>query len=107
MPTKDPDKRREHRRKWYERNTSYVRQRIVERKARLRLWMKNYKADLVCVKCGEAHPACLDFHHTNPDVKEVSIGTVAAKGWGQARILREMAKCQVLCANCHRKLHSD
>jgi len=29
----------------------------------LKKWFKQYKRNFKCEKCGEAHPACLDFHH--------------------------------------------
>lgn len=64
------------------------------------------KKDLCCIKCGENHPAALDFHHTDPTYKEGSIGTVASR-WSRNRLEKELEKCVVLCSNCHRKLHHD
>lgn len=50
--------------------------------------------------------SCLDFHHTNPDIKEVDVSQIIyRKGWGKQKLLEEIAKCRVLCSNCHRKLH--
>ena len=56
-----------------------------------------------CVKCGENHPAALDFHHTDPTQKEIAISAATSR----KVILAEVEKCIVLCANCHRKLHWD
>ena len=58
-----------------------------------------------CVRCGEADPACLDFHHRDPTQKLGHIGEF--RKFGMERLLTEIAKCDVLCANCHRKLHRD
>jgi hypothetical protein len=59
-----------------------------------------------CVKCGETDPACLDFHHRNG--KADKLGDIATiRRFGKERILAEIAKCDVLCTNCHRKLHRD
>ena len=59
-----------------------------------------------CIRCGEQDPACLDFHHRNgKDDKLGDIGTF--RKFGKARLLAEIAKCDVLCANCHRKFHRD
>jgi hypothetical protein len=58
-----------------------------------------------CIRCGEVHPACLDFHHRNPEEKEGHIGEF--RKFGMKRLLAEIAKCDVLCANCHRKFHHD
>jgi len=58
-----------------------------------------------CKVCGETHPACLDFHHREPSEKEGHIGEF--RRFGIKRLLAEIAKCDVLCANCHRKFHHD
>lgn len=57
-----------------------------------------------CTMCGESHWAVLDFHHVDPTTKKSGVPEVAQKGTlGQLK--RELAKCVVLCSNCHRKLH--
>jgi hypothetical protein len=53
--------------------------------------------------CGEKHPAALDFHHTDPSTKKASVGSLNMDSI--AAINAEIAKCIVLCSNCHRKLH--
>lgn len=61
-----------------------------------------------CKLCRETHPACLDFHHKDPDQKVVmNVAKLISKNYGWERILAEIAKCDVICANCHRKLHDD
>ena len=58
-----------------------------------------------CADCGfNGHPAALDFHHASGD-KDFQIGgNAASHSW--ATVLREAAKCVVLCANCHRIRHA-
>ena len=58
-----------------------------------------------CKTCDEKDPACLDFHHRDPNTKEGHIGEF--RKFGMKRLLAEIAKCDVLCANCHRKHHRD
>lgn len=65
---------------------------------------KEWKATLKCERCGENHPACLDFHHLDPNEKEMSIATMAGL-FSLDRIKEEASKCIVLCSNCHRKEH--
>jgi len=61
-----------------------------------------------CTKCGfNEHPNCLDFHHLDPNEKEVNVATTAMKNkWGRERIMKEVDKCIVVCANCHRLIHA-
>lgn len=58
-----------------------------------------------CISCGELDQSCLDFHHRDPTTKEGHIGEF--RKFGMKRLLAEIAKCDVLCANCHRKHHRD
>lgn len=60
---------------------------------------------LRCEKCGEDHPAVIDFHHADPAEKEIKISQARHNGWSIERLQREIDKCMILCANCHRKLH--
>ena len=53
-----------------------------------------------CVDCGfNAHPAALDFDHVRGD-KFSDVSRMLTYSW--ERILSEIAKCDVVCANCHR-----
>ena len=61
--------------------------------------------NLKCERCGENHPGVLDFHHTDPTVKESSVSVLIGQGCSFAKVEREIQKCIVLCSNCHRKVH--
>lgn len=99
------DKVKKYKRDYLERNRKVVNKRNKDRIKLLREWLREYKSTLKCAKCGEDNPATLDFHHLDPSEKELNIGSVISKGWGKDRILKEVEKCVVLCANCHRKEH--
>lgn len=58
-----------------------------------------------CSTCSETEPTCLDFHHVC-GIKEFALGDVMRGRYGAARIEAELAKCIVVCANCHRKIHA-
>lgn len=75
------------------------------RRDRLRQWWSEFKKDLKCKKCGEDRWYILDFHHRDPNEKDNSLGNAMQQGWGKERILREVSKCDVYCANCHREFH--
>lgn len=53
--------------------------------------------------CGEADPVVLEFHHPDGD-KEGEIGAMVADGYLWRTIASEIEKCEVLCANCHRRI---
>ena len=75
----------------------------ARRKAKAKEWMKTVKEKLSCSTCGEARWWLLDFHHRDPLEKEYGIAQIL-KGKKEV-ILKEIAKCDVLCSNCHRDLH--
>lgn len=57
------------------------------------------------VKYGEIHHSAFDFHHLDSTKKEVNIATLMNCCWD--RIQKELDKCILLCANCHRTIHSN
>jgi len=90
---------------WRETHREQDKARHRDRRERARKWIQTQPQRVACVRCGEAHPACLDFHHTDPNEKEFQIGQGMLSERAKSSIVREIAKCDVLCANCHRKLH--
>ena len=94
-----------YRREHYIKNRAEIIQRIAERQEELYQFILGYKVSHGCIICGESHPACLDFHHRDPSVKEINVTKAVERGWCVERIMREIEKCDVICSNCHRKLH--
>lgn len=90
-------------REWYGRNKADVLGRVNERKRKRRLLIRSMK--LKCMRCPESDPSCLDFHHRDPSEKETTVAAILRRNWSDDRIMAEIAKCDVLCSNCHRKLH--
>jgi transcription elongation factor Elf1 len=109
VPYKYPEKRREHHRlymrAWYRRNKTIHVERVTDRRRRMREWYEQLKRELACVRCGERHPACIEFHHREPTQKEFDISAARRGEYSMERLLAEIAKCDALCANCHLKLH--
>lgn len=55
-----------------------------------------------CADCATEYPAvCMDFDHIS-DYKHFDIGNARAQGYALDRVLNEIAKCEVVCSNCHR-----
>jgi hypothetical protein len=68
-----------------------------ERATAIRRWLDAYKVENGCVDCGyRDHPHALHFDHATDDK---TINVCEAKSIAQAQ--REIAKCDVRCANCH------
>lgn len=94
------------RRDWYKRNKKHEYERIKARVKELVVWYREYKSSRGCSRCTETHWACLEHHHINPKKKDKIVSKMVAEGYGKERILEEMAKCELICSNCHRKLHA-
>lgn len=56
-----------------------------------------------CVDCGETHPYwAMDFDHRSPSEKSFTIALATTKGVTKKSLLKEIEKCDVVCALCHR-----
>lgn len=71
-----------------------------------RKWFNDYKATLSCSRCGFSHPAAMQFHHVR-GTKKMAVSHMVLKKADLADVLAEIAKCDVLCANCHFILHYE
>ena len=74
------------------------------REKKVQAQLAKYKAEKGCIDCGEKDPVVLDFDHVRGE-KIFSMSRGAYKA-SQERIEAEMEKCDVRCANCHRKRHA-
>lgn len=96
---------KKYRKDYYINNHAKELERITKRKQKLKEWLKQYKSEVKCNRCPENHIAVIDFHHMDVRKKELNISLVVRRGWSVKRIMKEIEKCEVLCSNCHRKLH--
>jgi hypothetical protein len=115
MAFANPDDRREYQRDWRRRQRGSVALRgsyvmdgsAAERKAQKTKWIQAGKRTLIqmakmvpCADCGVQYPpVAMDFDHVR-GTKLFNLN----KGWGRpwSAIHEEMAKCEVVCSNCHR-----
>lgn len=95
-------KNREHMREWRAANKDRDHKNWTELRKRKKEWLASQKT--ACA-CGESDPNCLDFHHKDPSQKDANL-SVAIAHWGIERLQLEMEKCEIICSNCHRKLHA-
>ena len=90
-------------REWYRRNRDMHRRNVAslkrqQRDANVELMYEAKRAP--CADCGRRYPVyVMDFDH----VRGVKRGNVAEmRAESSKRVREEMAKCDVVCANCHR-----
>lgn len=65
-----------------------------------------HKAERGCARCDERDVRCLDLHHIDPSTKSAKLKRLRRLyklPWSE--LVAEIAKREVLCANCHRKEH--
>ena len=89
----------------YSDRAKYFKQAVAKRRKKLREQAIEYKGGKcqICgyIKCNQA----LEFHHLNQKQKDFGL---SAKGLTRSwlKIKKELDKCVMLCANCHRELHA-
>jgi hypothetical protein len=80
---------------------------IGERNKRIRKENQRKYFDVLsqsyCIDCGEKDPIVLEFDHKDNVDKIDGVGNMVNAGYSWGVILEEIKKCDVRCANCHRR----
>jgi hypothetical protein len=71
-------------------------------RARNRAFVREYLSDKACADCGEGDVLVLEFDHVRGET-EFNLGSAVQRAYGLERIKKEISKCDVVCANCHRR----
>ncbi len=116
MPNKDPEKQKQVWNAWYQRNKQRIaakkdsyrksrpeasRQSSARSRKTRRQVLNEYKMEHGCAVYGyRGHPEALDFDHLPGMDKKAHISKMFRAAW--ADVVKEIAKCQILCGNCHR-----
>ena len=79
-------------------------ERAKHRRKKVSEWWSEYKSNLKCEVCEESRPWCLDFHHLDPSAKEGTLSQIV-NSKSKASLELELAKCIVVCRNCHADIH--
>lgn len=104
MAYRDREKQLEYQRQNYQNNKELWKNRQRIRRDSNRKYLKELKLSLGCSICGyNKCPAALDYHHPDNN-KETSVSK-AASSKGIKSLQKEIDKCILVCANCHRELH--
>lgn len=88
---------------WRENNRDYIRDKQRETKRQRKEWAIQYLGGL-CKDCKQTfHPAIYEFHHRIPEEKDRDPSKMLQLSI--KRLQKELDKCDLLCANCHRLTH--
>lgn len=94
-------------RRHYDKNRTVMIARAKEGKIKARAQLKDvileYLKEHPCVDCGEGDPVVLEFDHRDGADKKFNLGEAMKMAFGVKTVLAEIAKCDVRCANCHRR----
>lgn len=89
---------------WTNANRERYREYCRNRRVKTTQWLNEQKA-IGCYLCGEKRLPCLDFHHRDVNLKKFDIG-LRSSAVALETLKEEVAKCDILCSNCHRCLHA-
>jgi hypothetical protein len=111
MPQKDPEARREYNReankRWYAANRVKRRKELAAKRREYRKasgeLLLEYLGAHPCIDCGEKDPIVLEFDHRDRKCKRAAVAKLVGQGMTPAVVLKEIEKCDVRCANCHRR----
>ena len=85
-----------------EHHIARVRQDNLRRKADAASHLEAYLRTHPCIWCGTTDIRVLEFDHRPDEPKRANVSAMVGMGLPWNRILEEIAKCDVRCANCHR-----
>ena len=92
---------------YYEANKERLKQTNADHAVKLRRRNQRHIYDFLlqhpCIDCGETDPVVLDFDHRDGVEKLGTISNMAICKVSIKRLQAEMDKCDVRCANCHRR----
>lgn len=96
-------------REWYlknrERHRANSKKGRATRRTAAREWVMAHLRDNPCVLCGFDDIRALEYDHLGD--KTHNVCDIVQGGYVLEVVVKEVAKCRVLCANCHRIATSD
>ena len=91
---------------FYFENSAVEKQRVYATRAKNRSAAQTLVSQMKaapCMDCGGRFPECaMDFDHKPGSVKYNTVSDMTYKGYTLDSLKRELDKCELVCANCHR-----
>lgn len=104
---KDREQTKLYHKGWYEKNKVERRKQIRQANkiaiARNRVYVDDYLKEHPCIDCGEQDIIVLDFDHVVGQ-KRYNVSRMQSMAVSLSALKKEIAKCEVRCANCHRRI---
>jgi hypothetical protein len=89
---------------WYQANKARRRAKARADQQRYVAWLDSLKEGRPCADCGQVYPPyVMEWDHLPGVEKTLVLGNTRGSAHGKERILAEIAKCELVCANCHRE----
>lgn len=99
----------QYKREWNHRNRDKRYQYKVKRSKELKVKLIKQKGSK-CINCNLEYngknASKFDFHHIDPNTKEFALNQHSLQTKSLDAIDKEVAKCNLICSNCHRMIHS-
>lgn len=94
--------RKEYQQEWYQKNKKQHAEKIKQRVDSNAAVARQLKS-VPCMDCGGTfHWVAMDFDHRPGEEKLCEVSKLVSEGYSLDLILAEIAKCDVVCSNCHR-----
>ncbi len=107
MPYKNKEAQAAAAKRHYEKNKSSMVARAVANNKAARVnhkaYIQTYLLTHPCIDCGETDPVVLEFDHVT-GIKKANIADLTRCSYSLETLEKEIAKCEVRCANCHRRV---
>ncbi len=108
MAYRNPQRQKEAASKHYQANKAKMIAKAAKHNSAQRIAIKasilEYLLSHPCVDCNEKDPIVLEFDHRVGVEKRFNIGDAARTAYSLKTLMNEIAKCDVRCANCHRRV---
>lgn len=86
---------------YYARNRDAEIARVITRQQSTLAWLRELR-QVPCMDCGRVFPPhVMDFDHRDPKTKSFGLASSHALLRSRGQLLAEIAKCDIVCANCH------
>ncbi len=89
----------------YQRNRSYYLSKANKRNEKQKKEQQELLLEFLsknpCIDCGESDPIVLEFDHIENKFENVSV--MVKSRFSTKKLLEEIKKCEIRCANCHRR----